>query len=72
MLASSKWPGCVAQVCLTAEEAVSSADVIFTQTPGSKPVVELGWLKKHATIIASGEPGDTSERPWWGLERGRG
>jgi ornithine cyclodeaminase/alanine dehydrogenase-like protein (mu-crystallin family) len=42
------------KLCASAEEAVSSADVIFTQTPGSKPVVELSWLKPHATIIASG------------------
>lgn len=41
-------------VCSTAEEAVRSSDVIFTQTPGSKPVLELGWLRPHATIIASG------------------
>lgn len=42
------------KVCATAEEAIRSADVIFTQTPGSKPVLELSWLKPHATIIASG------------------
>jgi len=41
-------------VCESAEEAVSSADVVFTQTPGSKQVLEMGWLKPHATIIASG------------------
>eukprot|EP01040_Poterioochromonas_malhamensis_P004240 gene4240-4542_t len=38
----------------TAEEAVSSADVIFTQTPANKQVLEYKWLKPHATIIASG------------------
>jgi len=43
------------EVCDTAEEAVRKGDVIFTQTPGSKPVLELSWLKPHATIIASGE-----------------
>mmetsp|Transcript_972 Transcript_972/g.1786 ORF Transcript_972/g.1786 Transcript_972/m.1786 type:complete len:181 (-) Transcript_972:268-810(-) len=42
------------RVCESAKEAVSSADVIFTQTPGSKTVLELDWLKPHATIIASG------------------
>lgn len=41
-------------VCATAEEAVRNADVIFTQTPASKTVLELGWLKANATIIASG------------------
>lgn len=41
-------------VCATAEEAVRAADVIFTQTPASKTVLELDWLKPHATIIASG------------------
>lgn len=40
--------------CATAEEAVRSSDVIFTQTPGSHPVLELDWLRPHATIIASG------------------
>mmetsp|Transcript_5000 Transcript_5000/g.6882 ORF Transcript_5000/g.6882 Transcript_5000/m.6882 type:complete len:349 (+) Transcript_5000:104-1150(+) len=42
------------KVCETAEEAVSSADVIFTQTVGASPVLEESWLKPHATIIASG------------------
>jgi ornithine cyclodeaminase/alanine dehydrogenase-like protein (mu-crystallin family) len=42
------------QNCASAEEAVSAADVIFTQTPGSATVLELAWLKPHATIIASG------------------
>lgn len=41
-------------VCATAEEAVRNADVIFTQTPAAQTVLELGWLKPHATIIASG------------------
>ena len=31
-----------------------ASDVLFTQTPGSKPVLQLDWLKPHATIIASG------------------
>jgi len=42
------------KLCASAEEAVRSADVIFTQTPAAKTVLELGWLKPHATIIASG------------------
>lgn len=42
------------KICATAEEAIRSADVIFTQTPAAKTVLELGWLKPHATIIASG------------------
>ena len=46
--------GYTVKVCATAEEACRSADVIFTQTPGNKQVLELGWLKPHATIIASG------------------
>ncbi|TFJ80193.1 hypothetical protein NSK_008479 [Nannochloropsis salina CCMP1776] len=44
----------IREVCNTAEEAVRASDVIFTQTPGSKPVLEHSWLKPHATIIASG------------------
>ena len=42
------------KTCLTAEEAVRNADVIFTQTPAAKTVLELEWLRPHATIIASG------------------
>lgn len=42
------------EVCKTAEEAVRAGDVIFTQTPASETVLELDWLKPHATIIASG------------------
>jgi len=42
------------KICHTAEEAVRSADVIFTQTPASAQVLKLEWLKPHATIIASG------------------
>ena len=43
------------KVCQTAEEAVRGADVIFTQTTGASTVLELDWLKTHATIIASGQ-----------------
>lgn len=42
------------QICATAEEAVRGADVIFTQTTGAAHVLQLDWLKPHATIIASG------------------
>jgi len=41
-------------VCSTAEEAVRAADVIFTQTTATSQVLQLEWLKPHATIIASG------------------
>ena len=42
------------EVCGTAEECVRAGDVIFTQTPAAETVLELDWLKPHATIIASG------------------
>lgn len=42
-------------VCSSIEEAVRSADVIFTQTTATQQVLKLEWLKPHATIIASGE-----------------
>lgn len=42
------------KVCGSLEEACRNADVIFTQTPASSHVVQLEWLKPHATIIASG------------------
>ena len=38
----------------SAEKLCGSSDVIFTQTPGAAPVLELPWLRPHATIIASG------------------
>lgn len=41
-------------VCKSAEECANFSDVIFTQTPGSAPVLEQAWLKPHATVIASG------------------
>jgi ornithine cyclodeaminase/alanine dehydrogenase-like protein (mu-crystallin family) len=41
-------------VCDSAEECVRSSDCIFTQTPGGAQVLQLDWLKPHATIIASG------------------
>lgn len=46
--------GMSVKITKTAEEAVRSADVIFTQTPANKQVLEYSWLKSHATIIASG------------------
>ena len=42
------------KACDSAEEAVRNADVVFTQTPGGEWVLDLAWLKPHATIIASG------------------
>ena len=42
------------EVCSTAEEAVRAGDVVFTQTPAVETVLEMDWLKPHATIIASG------------------
>ncbi|CAM9100658.1 unnamed protein product [Chrysoparadoxa australica] len=48
-------------VCATAEEAVRASDCIFTQTPGGATVLELDWLKPHATIIASGSDQPTKQ-----------
>ena len=42
------------EVVHSAEECANLSDVIFTQTTGSAPVLELEWLKPHATVIASG------------------
>jgi ornithine cyclodeaminase/alanine dehydrogenase-like protein (mu-crystallin family) len=47
------------KICGSAEEAVKASDVIFTQTPASKQVLQLDWLKPHATIIASGSDQST-------------
>lgn len=38
----------------SAQALCQQSDVIFTQTPGSSTVLERAWLRKHATIIASG------------------
>ena len=52
------------EVCSTAEECVRAGDVVFTQTPAAETVLELDWLKPHATIIASGSDQPTkSEIP---------
>ncbi|KAJ8609339.1 hypothetical protein CTAYLR_009287 [Chrysophaeum taylorii] len=45
----------------TAHELCRRSDVIFTQTPGSDPVLELRWLRPHATIIASGSDQPTKQ-----------
>lgn len=42
------------KVCASVEEALAEADVVFTATPASSPILELGMLQPHATIIASG------------------
>jgi len=42
------------KVCKSPQEALREADVIFTQTPANKQVLQLDWLLPHATIIASG------------------
>lgn len=41
-------------IAKSAEEAVRSADVIFTQTTATSQVLQYSWLRPHATIIASG------------------
>mmetsp|Transcript_9147 Transcript_9147/g.13275 ORF Transcript_9147/g.13275 Transcript_9147/m.13275 type:complete len:359 (+) Transcript_9147:51-1127(+) len=46
----------------TAEELCGKSDVIFTQTPGSEPVLKLEWLnEKGVTIIASGSDQPTKQ-----------
>lgn len=40
--------------CGSAEDAVRSADVVFTQTPGGDWVLEEEWLRPHALIVCSG------------------
>jgi len=42
------------EVVDTPEALCGASDAIYTQTPGGSTVLELGWLKPHATIIASG------------------
>lgn len=42
------------EVVRSAEDLCAGSDVIYTQTPGSATVLERGWLRPHATVIASG------------------
>jgi len=50
-------------VASSAKELCAKADVIFTQTPGSSPVLELEWLTNPngVTIIASGSDQPTKQ-----------
>lgn len=48
-------------VATDAEDACRRSDVLFTQTPGSSTVLDLKWLKPHATIIASGSDQPTKQ-----------
>lgn len=49
-------------VASTAQELCGKSDIIFTQTPGSKLVLEKEWLNpKGVTIIASGSDQSTKQ-----------
>lgn len=48
-------------VATSAKELCGLSNVIFTQTPGSSTVVELDWLRKGTTIIASGSDQPTKQ-----------
>ena len=45
----------------SAEELCGACNAIFTQTPGSKTVLELAWIKPGTTIIASGSDQPTKQ-----------
>ena len=45
----------------TAHEACRRSDILFTQTPGSKVVLERRWLRSHALVIASGSDQPTKQ-----------
>ena len=47
--------------CATAEEACGQADCIMTSTPGKSTVLELGWLRPHCTIVATGSDQPTKQ-----------
>jgi ornithine cyclodeaminase/alanine dehydrogenase-like protein (mu-crystallin family) len=49
------------KVVETAQELCVAANVIYTQTPGSKTVVELDWVQSGTTIIASGTDQPTKQ-----------
>ena len=50
------------RIAESSEALCNVSDVIFTQTPGSEPVLEASWLKESgATIIASGSDQPTKQ-----------
>ncbi|GMI22578.1 hypothetical protein TeGR_g9641 [Tetraparma gracilis] len=49
------------EVVDSAEKLCRKSDVIYTQTPGSKTVLEKKWLKDRVTIIASGSDQPTKQ-----------
>jgi ornithine cyclodeaminase/alanine dehydrogenase-like protein (mu-crystallin family) len=49
------------EVVSSAEELCANSNCIYTQTPGSATVLELGWLKPGTTIIASGSDQPTKQ-----------
>lgn len=49
------------KVASSAKELCKQSNVIFTQTPGSATVLELGWLQPGTTIIASGSDQATKQ-----------
>lgn len=48
-------------VAESAEELCQKSNVIYTQTTGSDTVVELDWIQKGTTIIASGSDQPTKQ-----------
>jgi ornithine cyclodeaminase/alanine dehydrogenase-like protein (mu-crystallin family) len=48
-------------VASSSQELCGSANVIFTQTPGSEPVLQRDWLQPGTTIIASGSDQPTKQ-----------
>lgn len=48
-------------VASSAQELCGACNVIYTQTPGSATVLELGWLQPGTTIIASGSDQPTKQ-----------
>ncbi|KAL3943811.1 MAG: hypothetical protein SGBAC_002104 [Bacillariaceae sp.] len=48
-------------VAESAEELCQKSNVIYTQTTGSETVVELDWIQKGTTIIASGSDQPTKQ-----------
>ena len=49
------------EVASSAKDLCAKSNVIFTQTPGGDTVLELDWLQKGTTIIASGSDQPTKQ-----------
>jgi ornithine cyclodeaminase len=54
-------PGGTIVAAASVREAVTGADVVLTVTPSRAPLVEAGWVRRGATVIAVGSDGPVKQ-----------